>query len=49
MITSDQLKDVLDRADALYKYLKIDETRLLGRPEACRGADEEGEGHQEVD
>ena len=28
MITSDQLKDVLDRADALYKYLKIDEKKM---------------------
>ena len=28
MITQDQLKDVLDRAEALYKYLKIDEKKI---------------------
>lgn len=31
MITSDQLKDVLDRADKLKHYLKIDEKRLNSR------------------
>ena len=28
MITQDQLKDVLDRAEALSKYLKIDEKKM---------------------
>ena len=28
MITQDQLKDVLDRTDALYRYLKIDEKKM---------------------
>ena len=39
MITQDQLKDVLERADALHRYLEIG---LLGGPQACRRADEEG-------
>ena len=29
MITADQLKDIQDRADALYRYLDIDALRLL--------------------
>jgi len=36
MITSDQLKDVLDRADALYRYLKIDEKRMEYEEEDLR-------------
>ena len=36
MITSDQLKDVLDRADALYKYLKIDEKKMEYEEEDLR-------------
>ena len=28
MITQDQLKDVLDRADALFKYLDIDRKKM---------------------
>ena len=36
MITSDQLKDVLDRADALYKYLKIDEKKMEFEEEDLR-------------
>ena len=36
MITSDQLKDVLDRADALYKYLKIDEKKMEYEEEELR-------------
>ena len=36
MITSDQLKDVLDRAEALYKYLKIDEKKIEYEEEDLR-------------
>ena len=36
MITTDQLKDVLDRTDALYKYLKIDEKRMEYEEEDLR-------------
>ena len=36
MITQDQLKDVLDRADALYKYLKIDEKKMEFEEEDLR-------------
>ena len=36
MITQDQLKDVLDRADALYKYLKIDEKKIEYEEEDLR-------------
>ncbi len=36
MITSDQLKNVLDRADALYKYLKIDEKKMEYEEEDLR-------------
>ena len=36
MITQDQLKDVLDRADALYKYLKIDEKKIEYEEEELR-------------
>ena len=36
MITSDQLKDVLDRADALYRYLKIDEKQVEYEEEDLR-------------
>jgi len=36
MITQDQLKDVLDRADALYKYLKIDEKKMEYEEEDLR-------------
>ena len=28
MITSDQLKDVLERADALHRYLEIDKKKI---------------------
>ena len=28
MITQEQLKDVMDRADALYKYLDIDRKKI---------------------
>ena len=28
MITQDQLKDVLERADALHKYLEIDKKKV---------------------
>ena len=36
MITQDQLKDILDRADSLYKYLKIDEKRMEYEEEDLR-------------
>ena len=36
MITQDQLKDVLDRTDALYKYLKIDEKKMEYEEEDLR-------------
>ena len=36
MITQDQLKDVLDRADALYKYLKVDEKKMEYEEEDLR-------------
>ena len=36
MITTDQLKDVLDRADALYKYWKIDEKKMEYEEEELR-------------
>ncbi len=36
MITTDQLKDILDRADALYKYLKIDEKKMEYEEEDLR-------------
>ena len=36
MITQDQLKNVLDRADALYKYLKIDEKKIEYEEEDLR-------------
>ena len=36
MITTDQLKDVLDRADALYKYLKIEEKKMEYEEEELR-------------
>ena len=36
MITSDQLKDVLDRADALYKYRKRDEKKMEYEEEDLR-------------
>ena len=36
MITQDQLKDVLDRTDALYRYLKIDEKRMEYEEEDLR-------------
>ncbi len=36
MITSDQLKDVLDRTDALYHYLKIDEKKIEYEEEDLR-------------
>ena len=36
MITQDQLKDVLDRVDALYKYLKIDEKKMEYEEEELR-------------
>ena len=39
MITTDQLKDVLDRADALFKYLKIDEKRVEYEEEDLRTQD----------
>ena len=28
MITQDQLKDVMERADALYRYLEIDKKKI---------------------
>ena len=36
MITQDQLKDVLDRAEALYRYLKIDEKKMEYEEEELR-------------
>ena len=36
MITADQLKNVLDRAEALYKYLKIDEKKMEYEEEDLR-------------
>ena len=36
MITSDQLKDVLDRTEALYRYLKIDEKQVEYEEEDLR-------------
>ncbi len=36
MITADQLKDVLDRTDALYRYLKIDEKKMQYEEEELR-------------
>ena len=36
MITTDQLKDVLDRTDALYRYLKIDEKEIEFEEEDLR-------------
>ena len=36
MITSDQLKDVLDRADALHKYLNIDQKKVECEEEQLR-------------
>jgi len=39
MITQDQLKDVLDRAGALYRYLKIDEKRMAYEEEDLRTQD----------
>ena len=36
MITQDQLKDVLDRTDALYRYLKIDEKKIEFEEEDLR-------------
>ena len=59
MITQDQLKDVLERAEALHRYLEIDKKKIeyeeedlrtqapdfWGRSEACRGTDEESQGH----
>lgn len=36
MITQDQLKNVLERADALFKYLKIDEKRMEYEEEDLR-------------
>ena len=36
MITSDQLKDVVDRVDALYKYLNIDQKKVEFEEEQLR-------------
>ena len=36
MITSDQLKDVLERADALHKYLEIDKKKIEFEEEQLR-------------
>ncbi len=36
MITSDQLKDVVDRVDALYKYLNIDQKKMEFEEEQLR-------------
>ena len=36
MITSDQLKDVLERADALHKYLEIDKKKIEYEEEDLR-------------
>ena len=47
MITQDQLKDVLERADALHRYLDIDKKKIEYEEEddTGRGADEESEKH----
>ena len=39
MITQDQLKDILDRTEALYRYLKIDEKRMEYEEEDLRTQD----------
>ena len=36
MITQDQLKDVLERADALYRYLEIDKKKIEYEEEDLR-------------
>lgn len=36
MITSDQLKDVLERADALHRYLDIDKKKIELEEEELR-------------
>ena len=36
MITSDQLKDVMERADALYRYLDIDRKKMEFEEEELR-------------
>ena len=36
MITADQLKDVLDRTEKLYRYLKIDEKKIEFEEEELR-------------
>ena len=36
MITQDQLKDVLERADALHKYLEIDKKKVEFEEEQLR-------------
>ena len=55
MITAEQLKDIKERTEALNRYLDIEGkkiqveeeqhpgSRFLGRPEGCRGSDEESE------
>ena len=48
MITQDQLKDVLERADALYRYLEIDKKKMEYEEEDLRTQAPEGEGHQEM-
>ena len=36
MITQEQLKDVMERADALYKYLEIDKKKIEFEEEDLR-------------
>jgi peptide chain release factor 2 len=36
MITQDQLKDVLDRADSLYRYLNIEQKQMEFEEEQLR-------------
>ena len=36
MITADQLKDVMDRADALHRYLNIDQKKVEFEEEQLR-------------
>ena len=36
MITSDQLKDVMDRAEALHRYLNIDQKKVEFEEEQLR-------------
>ena len=60
MITADQLKDVMERTDALHKYLDIDRKKIEFEEEDLRTqapdfwddpkrADEKGEVNKEMD